>query len=106
MSLVQPGVCCTAFSPLHHALLLSDYDVGIYTGDLEVDMLWSGMAVEQVVQEGGFRLPRAASWRMHALSPGTPPRSSAFYSSKVCPSAVLLHARDLPFVLLSVLCGT
>ena len=47
-------------------------------------MLWSGMAVEQVVQEGGFRLPGAASWRMHALSPGTLPRSSSFYSSKVC----------------------
>lgn len=65
-----------------------------FTGDLEVDMLWSGLPAEQVVQEGGFRLSRAASWRLHALTLAPPTPSSFLYSSKVCSPAALPHVRN------------
>ncbi|KAL3150565.1 hypothetical protein ABBQ32_000377 [Trebouxia sp. C0010 RCD-2024] len=51
-------------------------------GDLELDLLWSCLPAEQVAQGGGFRLSWAASWRLHALTPGPDPPSSSFYSSK------------------------
>ena len=76
------------------------------TGDLEVDILWSGLPAEQVAQEGAFRLSRAVSWRLHALSPGPSPPSSSFYSSRVCsPAAALLDACYWAFVSLNVVCG-
>ena len=62
-------------------------------------MLWSDLPAEQVAEEGGFRLPRAASWRLHALSPGPPPPSHSFYSSKVCPPDTLLLAATAPLCL-------
>ncbi|KAL3137852.1 hypothetical protein ABBQ38_005105 [Trebouxia sp. C0009 RCD-2024] len=51
-------------------------------GDLELDVLWSCLPAQQVAQGGGFTLSWAASWRLHALTPGPDPPSASFYTSK------------------------
>ncbi|DBB12764.1 TPA: hypothetical protein ACH3X3_005536 [Trebouxia sp. C0006] len=51
-------------------------------GSLELDMLWSGIPAEQAMQDEGFPLSTACSWRLHALAPASRAPSHTFYASK------------------------
>lgn len=46
-------------------------------------MLWSDIPAEQAMQDEGFPISRACSWRLHALAPDSRAPSYTFYASKV-----------------------
>ncbi len=46
-------------------------------------MLWSDIPAEQAMQDEGFPISTACSWRLHALAPASRAPSHTFYASKV-----------------------